>query len=295
MIILDYVIFDLEWNNAYNYATKRGMNEIIEIGAVRLNENLNIIDTFKQIIKPKVSKKLTGRFKSLTNITNEDIEKEGIPFENAISDFKRWSSGDVVFMSWSNSDLYVLVDNFKRFLNTGDVDFIKKYADVQKYCQSFIDSEDNNQISLSNCADKFGITVDEDALHRALVDCYLSAECFKKVFNEEKFKGFVNETDNNFFARLVFKQYYIKVPECEGFNLHKVKIECPKCKSVVKILKKYDFVNNTFRSIASCEKCYKKYWVNVRAKQTYDGIVISAKAQTMNKKRAKKLANNANV
>lgn len=53
-----YIIFDLEWNNAYNYSTGKGMNEIIEIGAVKLDEKLNIVDTFKQLIKPKISKSL---------------------------------------------------------------------------------------------------------------------------------------------------------------------------------------------------------------------------------------------
>ena len=54
---MNFIIFDLEWNNAYNYKLKRGMNEIIEIGAVKLDENLKVIDTFKQLIKPKLSKK----------------------------------------------------------------------------------------------------------------------------------------------------------------------------------------------------------------------------------------------
>ena len=38
--------------HAYNYKLKRGMNEIIEIGAVKLDENLDVVDTFKQLIKP---------------------------------------------------------------------------------------------------------------------------------------------------------------------------------------------------------------------------------------------------
>lgn len=53
---MDYVVVDLEWNNAFDYKTKKGINEIIEIGAVRLNHNLQVVDTFKQLIKPKLSK-----------------------------------------------------------------------------------------------------------------------------------------------------------------------------------------------------------------------------------------------
>ncbi len=112
-----YVIFDLEWNNAYNYKLKKGMNEIIEIGAIKLDEKLNIVDTFKQLIKPKLSNKLSSRFKNLTHISMDEINDSGIAFENAIEDFARWSGGEnSVFLSWSNSDLYVLIDNFKKFI-----------------------------------------------------------------------------------------------------------------------------------------------------------------------------------
>ena len=51
---MDYVIFDFEWNNAYDYKSRKGINEIIEIGAVKLDRNLNVTDTFKQLIKPKI-------------------------------------------------------------------------------------------------------------------------------------------------------------------------------------------------------------------------------------------------
>lgn len=114
---MNFVIFDLEWNNAYNYKAQTGMNEIIEIGAVMLDERLQIVDTFKQLILPKVSKRLTGRFKDLTHITPDEVKQNGIPFEEAFSGtFARWSGADnCVFMSWSDSDLYVLAGNYKYF------------------------------------------------------------------------------------------------------------------------------------------------------------------------------------
>ena len=106
---MNFIIFDLEWNNAYNYKLKRGMNEIIEIGAVKLDENLKVIDTFKQLIKPKLSKKLGSRFKNLTHITIDEINQSGISFENAFDNFSKWcGKGDNLFLSWSTSDLYTL-------------------------------------------------------------------------------------------------------------------------------------------------------------------------------------------
>ena len=57
--IIRLIDMDFEWKrDVYKRQLKRGMNEIIEIGAVKLDENLKVIDTFKQLIKPKLSKKL---------------------------------------------------------------------------------------------------------------------------------------------------------------------------------------------------------------------------------------------
>lgn len=93
---MNFIIFDLEWNNAYNYKLKRGMNEIIEIGAVKLDENLKVIDTFKQLIKPKLSKKLGSRFKNLTHITIDEINQSGISFENAFDNFSNGAAKEII-------------------------------------------------------------------------------------------------------------------------------------------------------------------------------------------------------
>lgn len=52
-----YIIMDLEWNNSYMKSAQRFVNEIIEVGAVKLDENLNTVSTFSEIIKPVLSKK----------------------------------------------------------------------------------------------------------------------------------------------------------------------------------------------------------------------------------------------
>ncbi|MDE6659676.1 MAG: exonuclease domain-containing protein, partial [Eubacterium sp.] len=288
-----YVIFDLEWNNAYDYRLKKGTNEIIEIGAIKLDEKLNIVDTYKQLIKPKLSKKLSSRFKNLTHISMEEINESGIFFEEAIADFTRWSGGEnSIFLSWSNSDLYVLIDNFKKFLGSSSVDFIKQYADVQKYCQSFTENGGSNQISLAKCAEIFEIEVDTENLHRALEDCYLSAECFKKVFDKEKFLQFVVSCDKAFFERLVFKPYYISKPTTEEYNVYNEVLNCPYCKSNMRVLKQYESINKSFRTVCECTKCNKKFWAFIRAKKTYDGVVVTHKINIMNKKRAEKFNRN---
>lgn len=288
---MNYIIFDLEWNNAFNYKTQKGINEIIEIGAVKLNSNLVIVDTFKQLIKPRISKKLGSRFKNLTHITNEEIKNNGLDFDVAFSEFSRWCvTEEKVFLSWSNSDLYTMADNFKRFTGSPYVDFMDNYADAQKYCMSFLENSDaGNQISLANCAQRFNIEIDMSNLHRALEDCIVTAHCFIKVFDKKVFENYVSKCDRAFFERLLFKSFYIKKPVYKDFNVDNIDIICNECNKKMNVLLPYEFSasNNTFKSAGECQKCNRKYWIFVRAKQNYDGINVSQKTVLINKKRAK--------
>lgn len=285
-----YIIFDLEWNNAYNYKTKKGFNEIIEIGAVKLDENFKVVGTFKQLIKPAISKKLSSRFKNLTHITSDEISKNGISFENAISDFARWSEKEKsVFMSWSNSDLYVLVDNFKYFFGKTTVDFMKKYADVQKFCQRNIKTENSNQIGLAKCAEYMNISVDSENLHRALEDCYLASKCFEKVFDKNEFKKYVSDCDFDFFERLIFKPYYITKVKSNDFDANDVEFNCPVCGGKLNRLTEFECKCCAFKAVGECKPCKKKFWIFFRAKQNYDCINISKRVTEMNKNKARKI------
>jgi inhibitor of KinA sporulation pathway (predicted exonuclease) len=64
---------DLEWNNTYCRRIGGFINEIIEIGAVKIDDKLNLIDTFSQLVRPQIGRKLQKRVKLLTNLTNEEI------------------------------------------------------------------------------------------------------------------------------------------------------------------------------------------------------------------------------
>ena len=131
---------DLEWNNAYMKSAQKFVNEIIEIGAVKLNENLEIVDTYSELIKPVVSRKLRSRIKDLTHLTNEDISG-GMAFDEAISKLEEWSGSDALFMTWGDTDIRTMLSNFKYFLKKDSISFIERYADLQRYCQCFINME----------------------------------------------------------------------------------------------------------------------------------------------------------
>lgn len=102
---MNYIIFDLEATCWENNKNKR--NEIIEIGAVKLNENLDIIDTFSEYVKPIINPMLSEFCKTLTSIRQSDIENAQI-FSDAMDKFEKWilsgSDGNILILSWGYYD-----------------------------------------------------------------------------------------------------------------------------------------------------------------------------------------------
>ena len=264
---------DLEWNNAYMKSTKKFINEIIEIGAVKLNEQLEIVDTYSELIKPAVSKKLRTRIKDLTHITNEDVFG-GKPFKEAISLLEKWVGDDAIVMTWGDTDIRTMLTNFKCFLKKDKIDFIKQYVDLQRYCQCFIDMENVQQAGLSYAAECLQIDAEKYPHHRALDDSLLSAECFKKVYNKDNLNEFIKICDADFYARLAFKPYVIKSKNDPLIDKNLFNCYCDICGGKVEILKKWKFVNQSFRGVFYCTNCDREFRVNLRIKKFYDRLDI---------------------
>ena len=73
---MNYIVFDLEWNQC-PYGKERENKkipfEIIEIGAVKLNEERKEIERFQQVIRPTVYHRLHFRTKEILNIDQETL------------------------------------------------------------------------------------------------------------------------------------------------------------------------------------------------------------------------------
>ena len=270
---MNYIIMDLEWNNAYMKSTKKFINEIIEIGAVKLNEQLEIVDTYSELIKPSVSKKLRTRIKDLTHITNEDV-LAGKPFEEAIAQLEEWVGDDTLVMTWGDTDVRTMLTNFKCFLKKDRIEFINKYADLQRYCQCFINMENVQQAGLSYAAECLQIDAEKYPHHRALDDSLLSAECFKKVYNQEKLNEFIKVCDADFYARLSFKPYVIKSKNDPLIDKNLFNCYCDICGGKVETLKKWKFINQSFRGVFYCKNCDREFRVNLRIKKFYDRLDV---------------------
>ena len=278
-----YVIMDLEWNNSYNKLYKCFVNEILEIGAVMVNEDLEVIDTFSVIIRSQLIKKLSGRVKNLTHITNEDMSS-GVSFQRAVSDFTRWIDGrNCVFMSWGNSDIRVLYDNYNMFCRVKGIPFLSQYVDLQKYCQAFIVSAGNQQIGLVNAAVEMGIDVSDCKFHRALEDSLLGLRCLKKCFNRDHLLNSATICDRAFYQKLLFKSSYITSINNPKIDRSKMVCKCDKCGTMMKRMSDWKTVNQSFSALFFCKNCERLVNCSIKFKEYYDRIEVKSSVTEIKK------------
>lgn len=274
---MNYIVLDLEWNSAYYKPQGRFINEIIQIGAVKLDDSFEIVDKFQVFIKSQIVKKLNNRVINLTGITTEQMSR-GVSFREAVALYNNWAGEDTVTMTWSDSDLYAIVENTRLFLDNSVRFSLFGYLDLQSYIQGelkLLGHPMNNQISLGNAAELLGISTEDFDLHNAQVDAYVCALMLKNNYNSQRFEKFIrNAADKDFYERLFFRSYYISNINDERINKNHLKFTCPVCNNRLKSTsKRWKYKNNWLRNDLMCSKCKQKYRGMVSFKQTYDKVV----------------------
>ena len=105
---MKYIVFDLEWNQSPSGkegAVESLPFEIIEIGAVKLDENFRQIDDFHQLISPGVYSQLHYKISEVTHLDMGLLKRQGIAFPEAACRFLSWCGTDYVFVTWGSMDL----------------------------------------------------------------------------------------------------------------------------------------------------------------------------------------------
>lgn len=131
---MDYIVFDLEWNQCpygKEQENERLPFEIIEIGAIKLNEQKERIDEFHQIIHPVVYRKIHFRTREIIGMDMAELDK-GEYFQQAVCNFLRWCGDDYAFCTWGTLDVMELQRNLKYYGLLAFVEGPVYYYDVQK-------------------------------------------------------------------------------------------------------------------------------------------------------------------
>ena len=195
-----YVTLDLEWNQAYaqkalavqKQISCRLRGEVIQIGAVKLDENMNICGSYQIIVKPRYFKKIHRHVSELTGISQEKMDM-GTPLEEAAERFKRWCGNDYAFLTWGPDDIPMLKEN----LNANGIpgDWVGEVYDLQKIFNVRTDGL-SKQRSLEYAMDYFEIPQNLPA-HDALNDAYFTALVAQKLDVPDAIKTYVSSNGDN--------------------------------------------------------------------------------------------------
>ncbi len=88
----------------------KGVQEIIEIGAVKVNPVGEILSRFSYFVKPWVNPVLSGFCKKLTSIKQEEVNRAS-KFPKVVEEFKDWIDiydEDYQLCSWGKFDVQLL-------------------------------------------------------------------------------------------------------------------------------------------------------------------------------------------
>lgn len=139
---MNYIIFDLEWNQCGSESEILTQpvclpGEIIEIGAVKLNDAFEKVDELRLLIQPKYYPKLHHRIVSLTGLRDKELAEKGLSFPQAYEKFMEFCGEEYSFMTWSRSDLPILVDNM--LLHGIDISNLPDTYDLQRiFCNEIM-------------------------------------------------------------------------------------------------------------------------------------------------------------
>ncbi len=179
---MNLIVFDLEWNQSPT-GKADGLPdlpfEIIEIGAVKLNEQREILDTFHVLIRPVAYRRLHPAINDVVALSMRDLMKQGIPFARAAKQFLQWCGEDYRFCTWGTLDLLELQKNLKWYrmeeLLTGPI----LYEDVQKlFAISF---ENRKERRALNWAVEYLQIPEDRRYHLALDDAWYTALVLQRL------------------------------------------------------------------------------------------------------------------
>ena len=180
----NFIIFDLEWNQSFEgkeTSIEHFPFEIIEIGAIKTDENFQIVSQFHKLISPQVYTRLHYKISEVTHMSIEQLEQEGQPFQDVIKEFIHWCGNEYLFCTWGSMDLTELQRNMDFYQIPIPFQKPLMYYDVQKLYALFY--KDGVKPSLDVAVEELGL-LEERPFHRALDDAYYTGKVFKKMMEE---------------------------------------------------------------------------------------------------------------
>ena len=180
---MHYIVMDLEWNQPMSYdgavfrkVGDRLVFEMIQIGAVKVDESYQVVDSISIPIRPQYYIKIHPRISKMTQLSAETLA-DAPTFLDAMAQFTAWCGDDYTLLTWGCDDISVLKQNMDFF---GYTEQLPPICDIQRL---FSD--------VHGCRDRKGlktamemVSIEQDAaryFHNALHDAYYTALVFASL------------------------------------------------------------------------------------------------------------------
>jgi len=266
---MNYIVLDLEWNQSNVRQEKRDVTlrfEIIEIGAIKLNDECVMISEFSQLVKPQVYHEMHHFTSQLIHMQIQELER-GRAFPEVMNEFLEWcGEEEYVFCTWGAVDLTEIQKNMKFHNMTPLSDGPIAFLDVQKLFS--IAYEDRKQRRTLEYAIDY-LSIEKDIpFHRAFSDAYYTAkvltcliETQPEVLKNLSYDVFMPPKEREDEIRVEFDTYvkYISrtfATKMEAFADKEVSSsKCYIChRNLRKKLKWFSVNGRHYYSLAYCEK-----------------------------------------
>ena len=183
-----HIVIDLEMNpikRALKDIRRFLQDEVIEFGAVKLDENYKQIGEFQSYVRPQFSE-ITAHITRLTGITNETVADKNT-FEIEFQKFFDWIGGwDMKIYSWSASDIKQLKNECSYKLENFDIARLERqWIDIQKEFDDRIGL--NTNLSLKDAVGAMNRDF-EGTAHTALADAANTAAILALMQDDAAFK-----------------------------------------------------------------------------------------------------------
>lgn len=180
---MQYIVIDLEWNQPLSYQSaafrKVGdslLFEVIQIGAAKLNDALEIVDTLSIPICPTHYLTIHPRVRRMTGLS-QDVLCDAPDFIEGMTAFADWCGDDCVYLTWGGDDISVLQQNvdFFRFQRP-----LPKMYDIQRLYAAAM--KQTGQTALKTAMEVLEIEPEEErSFHNAMHDAYYTAQVLRKL------------------------------------------------------------------------------------------------------------------
>ena len=185
-----HIFVDFEMNHiAGEYQEERTFSkmEIVEIGAVMLDEQYREISSFQSYVKPEFNDKIEKQCTKVTGITTDTVAEAPVLWP-VLQQFVQWcGADDVIVYAWSDSDLRQL----KRELNLKEIEC----KELHRLCDNWVDFQRifcdllgiEKRVALKHAVNAIQSEFDGDE-HDALWDARNTAKIFALSKNESEFQ-----------------------------------------------------------------------------------------------------------